>query len=121
MKITYLPLLFLLLIVPIISGCSSLETNLGTIAGAVFYNDGQTRVADAWVRVYESVDPPVMVAETQVDEEARFFITLLQGEYYVLAATTQDGIYTGPDQKVAVIKASTTTHFFSISMAPPTV
>jgi len=119
MRIKYLPFLFLLLIAPIFAGCSSLETNLGTIAGGVFYNDGKTRVAGAWVRVYESIDPPVMVAETQVDKEARFFVTLTQGEYYVLAATSKDGMYMGPEDKVVVFRASTTRAFFSINVAAP--
>ena len=57
------------------TGCSSLETTLGSIAGSVFYSDEATRVGGGWIRVLDSTQTTI-ISEVPVDEQARFFISL---------------------------------------------
>ncbi|MBU1025607.1 hypothetical protein KKB99_06340 [bacterium] len=100
------------------SGCNSIETNFGTIAGTVFFSDETTRVAGAWVRVYDEQGTTI-VAELPVDDQARFFVALPEGNYIVTAATTQNGIYSSSGDVVSVLAHQTTRYFFAIQEAPP--
>jgi hypothetical protein len=102
----------------LLPGCSDLETNWGSVAGAVFYTGNEVRVAGAWVRLYEPV-MMTLVAETQVDEQARFFFSVPQGEYLLRGAVSKDGTYSGPADVIAVFKHSTRTIYFAIAELPP--
>jgi len=100
------------------SGCSGIETNYGTIAGAIFYSDDTTRVGGGWVRVFDSTGSTI-VAETAVDEQARYFIALPEGEYIVMGATSQTGDYTGSGDMVGIFAHETTRYYFAIMFDPP--
>ena len=107
-----------LLVGNVFSGCNSIETNFGTIAGTVFYSDEATRVGDGWVRVYDE-EGTTIIEELPVDDQARFFVALREGNYIVMAATTQDGIYSNPGDVVSVFAHQTTRYFFAIQVDPP--
>jgi hypothetical protein len=102
-----------------ICSCSGLETDYGSIAGTVFFNDEETRVGNAWVRLLDSETSSV-VAEIQVDEEARFFMYALEGSYLLVASTAQNGSYTGSGQAFQVYPHQTSRIFFAIADSPPT-
>lgn len=107
---------------PLFTGCERLETDVGSVAGAVFYSDSETRVMGAWVRIYESIDdPPVIFAEIPVDDEARFFTTLPGGQYYIGASTTHDGNYSVMIDPITIVNGQTTRLFLSISVPPPEI
>jgi hypothetical protein len=103
----------------LLPGCSGLETDLGSVAGAVFYTGNEVRVAGAWVRLYEPATL-ALIAETQVDVQSRFFFSVPEGEYLIRGASSQNGTYSGPGDVVAVFKHSTRTIFFAIDELPPT-
>ena len=111
-----------ILMLPIFVGCERLETDVGSVAGAVFYSDSETRVMGAWVRIYESIDdPPVIFAEIPVDDEARFFTTLPGGQYYIGASTAHDGNYSVMIDPITIVNGQTTRLFLSISVPPPEI
>lgn len=99
-------------------GCSSIETNYGTIAGAVFYSDDTTRVGGGWVRVFDSTGG-IIIAEVPVDEQARYFVAVPEGEYIVMGATSQTDDYTGSGETVEVFAHETIRYYFSIMFDPP--
>ena len=109
----------LLLAGNVFSGCNSIETNFGTIAGTVFYADETTRVGNAWVRVYDEQGTSI-IEELPVDSQARFFVAVPEGVYIVMASTTQDGIYSNTGDALTVFAHETSRYFFSIQEeAPP--
>lgn len=110
---------FLILITTIFPSCTSLETELGSLAGAVFYNDSETRAFGAWIRVYETIDPPVIIAEMPVDDEARFFVTLRQGQYYIAGSMERDGTYSFIQDPITIVQGATTRMFLSLNVPPP--
>lgn len=100
------------------AGCSGLETDQGTIAGTIFFNDDATRVGAGWVRVYDETGI-IIIAEVAVDEQARYFVAVPEGNYIVLGCPIQDGEYTGNIEPIEIIAHDTTTYFFSIYVDPP--
>lgn len=103
----------------LLPGCSNLETNWGSVVGAVFYTGNEVRVAGAWVRLYEPATM-TLVAETPVDEQARFFFDVPQGDYIIRGAVAQNGTYSGPADVITVFEHSTRTIYFTIDELPPT-
>lgn len=119
--ITYLILIILIIsVLPLFVGCDKLETDVGSIAGAVFYSDGKTRVFGAWVRIYSSIeDPPVIFAEIPVDEQARYFTTLPGGQYWIGASDKRDGIYHVKIDPINIVNGQSMILFLSINIPPP--
>jgi hypothetical protein len=120
-RIKYQILIILVVsILPLFTGCDRLETDVGTVAGALFYSDSETRVSGGWIRVYQGTDTPVIIAEVPVDNEARFFISLPEGEYYIGGSTSRYGDYSVTIDPVTIINGMTTRLFISIGVpAPP--
>lgn len=101
-----------------ISSCSDLKTTKGNIAGTVFFSDEQTRVGGAWIRVHDSATDNI-VAQTQVDNQARFFFLLPEGTYTLSGAVTYDGTYTRSGVEISVFAYKTTRLFLVLDDDPP--
>ena len=113
-------LLVSVLLVTLLSGCNlDFSADDGVITGVVFYADNETIVPDPWVAVYTEDAPDVIHMLVQGDEQGRYAVTVIEGNYIALGSTLEAGPFTGLDTAFVVTNDHTAVKRITIEEEAP--
>jgi len=109
-----------LILIPLITGCNlDFSSDDGVITGVVFYADNETVVPNPWVAVYTEDAPDVVHMLVQGDDQGRYAVTVVEGNYIAIASPWEAGPFTGLDTAFVVTNAHTAVKRITIEEEAP--
>ncbi len=109
-----------LVVLLLLTGCNlDFSADDGVITGVVFYADNETIVPNPWVAVYTEDAPDVVHMLVQGDEQGRYAVTVIEGNYIALGSTLEAGPFTGLDTAFVVTNDHTAVKRITIEEEAP--
>ena len=113
-------LLVSVLLITLLTGCNlDFSSDDGVITGVVFFADTETVVPNPWVAVYAEDTPDVIHMLVQGDDQGRYAVTVIEGNYIALGSTLEAGPFTGLDTAFVVTNDHTAVKTITIEEEAP--